>query len=1311
MYIFMKNNYRLSCLTLFFILSFFRLSASEQFKVIDNTFGLPDNTVNCVNQDSHGFIWMGTVNGICRYDGMLFTTFRHDVNDAFSLSDNNVRKILPVSDGLVIAINKGVDFYSFSDGLFHKFYVVNKRRSYMLKSRMNSLLINHGNIIAADENGDYYIKSAASADCKFRKLTHGCKIYAINKFKNGKLLAVGSAGLYVLSADASHILYRINKKINITYNINIYYSKNSNAVFVGNGIGRKSLALKVVGDKFYEAPIAVPDNLMDVVDYKSSTVFAVDGSGLVFAKNGTLRKCTPQNSNISGDAIYSLFKDKNDDLWAGSYRAGVNLYSDKQSKFMMLSRANHGITYDIVTAVLDDRNKIYIGLDGGGLNIYDKTTKQTRVINTSNSNIAGNNVVSLLKDNDNVWMAIYTKGLVKYSIATSHFELFSMPSVKLNDENNVWTMCDDGLGNIWVGGPNISVFNKKTGKVKLIKSLIGVNCSSIQRDGDYVWIGASHLGVYKVDRRSYKILKHYSASSAMMRLPANDIKYIYVDSRARLWIAISYYGLYCIDEKHQTIRKYDYNQGLTDNNVVAIEEDHKGQLWMGTENGLFRFDSRTQTFARFDVDENISSTFTYNSSLFSGHTMFFGSTKGLVMFNPALIHYRQLYDKVSLTSLNLLNNDNKVFNLYGDSIKNITLSHDQNFFTIHFSVPELESPNRVHFSCRLKGLETSWRELSGSREVSYTNVPPGTYDFFVRCIDSNGHWVKSAVLNIVVTPPWYKTTWAIGLWIFLFVLLFVSALKFYLYELDIKHNMRISEIEKDTMKKLNDAKMTFYTNIIHELRTPVFLIAAQIEELMDVKTSIVNVPYSYLNAMYRSSVKLNKLISRIIDFRKMDSDKLKLALQRMNVVAFCQNLTEDYVNLCEQKDISFTFQCDKTDIQLTFDAEKLEMIISNLVSNAFKYTKKGGNVVFSIEDKDDDVQFSVKDNGIGIIEKMRDNIFESFFRTERGEKQSEGDGIGLSVVKNFVELHGGRITLESEAGKGSEFIFTMPKRKHSDDDLIDSSQCALDADHSLEPESFDVAKLAGNPTATHSVLIIDDEPQTIQLLERNLVSDFKVFTACDGVEGLEQAVKNLPDVIICDIMMPKMNGLEFLGKLKADRKLSSIKVLIFTAKTSEEDMLTAFDNGADAYVTKPISLKVLRKRIDRLIEQTDNAVLTSSITNKTNNYTKEEQIFLLRCREIIDDNLNNDDFSIDFLADKLAMSHSSLYKKVKQMTGMSLIEFINDYKIYKAVQMFKHGATNIETVCESCGFKDVKNFREMFKRKMKITPKMFVQSL
>jgi signal transduction histidine kinase/DNA-binding response OmpR family regulator len=1311
----MKDNKTCSFVLRFILFLFYVCLASngqskELFKVIDNTSGLIDNSVNCIEQDNRGFIWIGTANGVCRYDGLLFSSFSHDDKDPFSIISNSIHKILCLNGGLLLSTDRGVDAYSFSDGHFHRCYVSTHNRNAQMRFRAPNIIRNGNYVFLSDGKGCIYKNAVSKFNSPYTRVHNHTFLYTINNYKNGLMLGLGPKGLYILSADGTKILGSITLMIKNTRNIKAYYSKNTNLVYIINGIGQPGLAYKIEGTHITKSAAPVPSNLMSVLDYKDKTLFGIDGCGIISFKDGQTENITPNNSNLNGDAIYTLFKDRSDNLWVGTYRAGVCLYSNKYTRFSMLNKLDNSLSYNIVTAVLPYRNEIYVGLDGGGLNIYNTITKKTRVFNTGNSDIAGNNVISLLKDGDDIWMAIYTKGLAKYSTVTSKFSIYGMPVDKNDDENNVWTMCNDGLGNIWVGGPNLCIFNKKTNAIRIVNSLKGIDCSSIQRKGNYIWIGSSHLGVFKVDRRNGRIVRHYTTTSKDVSLPNNEIRYVYVDSHDRLWISIPYNGLYVINEGAKTIKKYDYNEGLTNTSVTSISEDSSGMLWVGTFNGLFRYDPKTELFVRFDEDEDIASVFTYNASVFYGNNVYMGSLKGLVFFNPSTIHYKQLYKQVSLSSLQLINNDNRAFNFYGISNPNVKLDYDQNFFTIYFSVPELDSPNRVHFSCRLNGMENKWRELAGSREVSYTNVPPGKYDFYVRCTDSNGHWVKPAILHIVITPPWWKTIWAIILWSVLVIALLVSALKFYLHELEIKHNMRISEIEKDTMKKLNEAKMTFYTNIIHELRTPVFLIAAQIEELMDAKKSIVSVPSSYLYAMYRSSVKLNKLISRIIDFRKMDSDKLKLALQRMNVVAFCQNLTEDYTNLCEQKNISFHFICEKPDIELVFDAEKLEVILSNLVSNAFKYTKEGGNVYLSIEDQEENVQFSVKDNGIGIVEKMRDNIFESFFRTERGEKQSKGDGIGLSVVKSFVELHGGSIRLESEVGKGSNFIFDIPKRLHEVDESVEQSSASVETEGNLK-QYVATAPLPENPMATHSILIIDDEPQTVELLERNLISDFKVYKASDGVEGLKQAETNLPDIIICDIMMPNMDGLQFLSRLKADKKLSNIKVLIFTAKTSEDDMLTAFDNGADAYITKPISLKVLRKRIDRLVEQTDNAQLTNSITEKSNSYTKEEQIFLLRCREVIDDNINNEDFNIDFLADKLAMSHSSLYKKIKQMTGMSLIEFINDYKIYKSVQLFKEGVSNIETVCERCGFKDVKNFREMFKRKMKITPKQYVQSL
>ena len=554
--------------------------------------------------------------------------------------------------------------------------------------------------------------------------------------------------------------------------------------------------------------------------------------------------------------------------------------------------------------------------------------------------------------------------------------------------------------------------------------------------------------------------------------------------------------------------------------------------------------------------------------------------------------------------------------------------------------------------------------------------------------------------------------------------------------LKMRHRMELAEVEKESQRKLDDAKMTFFASITHELRTPVFLIAAQLEEFIDRKQSVVSVPSAYLMAMHRSAMKINKLISQAIDFRKADKGKLVVKRQEIDVVDFVGNLAGDYDDLLDQKHIAFRTVLPKQPVLLKMDGEKIEMCLNNLISNAYKYTNKGGHVVLTVTDCPDRVVFSVKDDGIGIVPEARTEIFESFFRTSRGQAKSKGDGIGLSFVQTLVELHGGEMHLESEVNEGSDFSFYIPKTVNvksaqvaeTDEAVVepqtDKAQ-AVEAESAVdvavqpaavvtddEPEAVPgTAPLKENPTATHSILLIDDERETVALLERNLINDFRVLKAYDGEEGLRIAAASLPDIIVCDMMMPQLDGLGFLRALREDKKLKHIKVIIFTGQTSEEERIAAYDAGADAFLTKPVSLKLLRVRIDRLIAEGDAASLTADLASSKRTYTKEEQKFLLRCREIIDDNIGNPDFNVDFLAEKLAMSHSTLYKKLKQMTGMSLIEFVNDYKIYKAVQAFKEGQTNVVKVAEMCGFGDIKNFRQLFKRKMNMTPKQYVQSL
>lgn len=935
-------------------------------------------------------------------------------------------------------------------------------------------------------------------------------------------------------------------------------------------------------------------------------------------------------------------------------------------------------------------------------------------------------------DQRTVWMAVYNRGLSAFDIATHKITNYPLPLVSKRGDV-IWTIVDDGKGNLWVGGRDLFVFNKQTHQFRVVKEFVGSLCQSLCSRGNYIWLGNDN-GVYKIDSRTLRTVKHYNMSTPGMSLPNDKVRYVYADSKGRVWVSFRYEAPCCIDEPQGKVLTGLTKHGLGSIIVTGIVESRHGYMVFSSNNGLYIYYPENKAFMRRDLDNSIPMAYNYGACYYDGRRYYFGSVEGLVFADDVPLHSKSLYKDVSLGRLDVA--EGRSVNLGSNSEGEVTLGCHENYFTIHYSVPEYDAPRSLHFSYYLKGMETTWNEMTDRREANYTNVPPGTYEFMVRSTDLAGRWTRTSVLRITVLPPWYLTWWAKTLWLLTIVGVVYAGFRLYLRMLKMRHRMELAEVEKESQRKLDDAKMTFFASITHELRTPVFLIAAQLEEFIDRKQSVVSVPSAYLMAMHRSAMKINKLISQAIDFRKADKGKLVVKRQEIDVVDFVGNLAGDYDDLLDQKHIAFRTVLPKQPVLLKMDGEKIEMCLNNLISNAYKYTNKGGHVVLTVTDFADRVVFSVKDDGIGIVPEARTEIFESFFRTSRGQAKSKGDGIGLSFVQTLVELHGGEMHLESEVNEGSDFSFYIPKAVNvksaqvaETDEAVVEPQTdkapAVEAESAVdvavqpasvvtddEPEAVPgTAPLKENPTATHSILLIDDERETVALLERNLINDFRVLKAYDGEEGLRMAAASLPDIIVCDMMMPQLDGLGFLRALREDKKLKHIKVIIFTGQTSEEERIAAYDAGADAFLTKPVSLKLLRVRIDRLIAEGDAASLTADLASSKRTYTKEEQKFLLRCREIIDDNMGNPDFNVDFLAEKLAMSHSTLYKKLKQMTGMSLIEFVNDYKIYKAVQAFKEGQTNVVRVAEMCGFGDIKNFRQLFKRKMNMTPKQYVQSL
>lgn len=1287
---------------------------ADHCKILNVNDGMPGNTVRAIAQDRYGFIWFGTYNGLCRYDGYNFAIFKNDSHNAMSLLDNKVYTLYSTQYGIWVGTGKGLDFFSYATNRFNHCYykAVNSTKAFVPLGTIKDIVIHGKQLYVTNDLGELFCHEKGFI---FKKMSFDVAPhigwYGIVPYKDRLLLAQASDGIYVLDPLTGKALSKYGKGLS-TAGCSLYFDKSSNILYVGFGIGFKTTAYQLMdNNQIKELKIQLPSNVNSITSYKGQLIFATDGQGLIYKKNNNWISQRQNNSNLSSDVICDFLVDRDDNLWVGTHLGGVAIYSESINWFDCLSVSNRNLNCDFVSAVYSDGDYIYIGTDGGGLTIYNLKTKISRTLTSSNSRLLGNNILSLFKKGDNLWMSIYGHGLCKFSLKDNSLKVITKGKSGLAS-SHVLQIASDSYGRIWCIGEVNTVYDEVTDRFITLPYLKTVN--SISFDGENAWLSTLNQGLYKISTRNYRLLAHYSVSSGDIKLSTNTLYHVFVDSKHQVWFSTAYSGLYMLDEKKRKITFYGIKNGLTNTQVTSILEDKSGSLWMSSMNGLFKFNPKTQNFIRFGMDERLS-LFEYfnNSGFYRDGRMYFGSTKGLVSFEPEKVKYDSRSKPIFVSSVELINKNGTKIEVPFNAQKVMKLSFVDRFFTINLTIPQLITGSKILLKCYLKGLDKAWREIPNGRQISYTNVPPGKYDFYVSSTNNEGQWTTPAsCLQVIIYPPWYRSTIAWIVWIILFLVAMYSIFHFVRHEIQIKQMVRMKEIEEDTSRRINEAKLNFFTNITHELRTPIFLITAPLEELLSTGSNTIQVHKSYLSSVYRNALRLSKLISRIIDFRKLELEKLKLELQNLNVVSFCKDLTIDYEALCLQKGIVFVFQPDRAIIQLDFDPEKLESIISNLVSNAFKYTPEGGKIVFSIVEFETDVEFTVEDNGIGVDKQYHEAIFDNFFQVNPLQTSYSGDGIGLSFVKKLIELHGGKIKLESELKKGSKFIFTIPRQNI--EQAVVSTPIMLSSIQEIERpvQTLKTPRFAQSPAAGHTILLIDDENEAIDIIERFLINDFHILKASNGLDGYNLMKENHPDLVICDLMMPKMTGHEFLSIVKKDKKLAHIPIIVFTAKTNEEDMLAAFESGADAYLTKPVSLKLLRKRIDSLLEQADSVDIANTISKRDNkSYTKEEQKFLLRCKEIIDDNLTNQEFDLTFFAAKLGMSHSSLYKKIKIVTGLSAIEFVNEYRIFKAIRFMNEGETNIGAISVKCGFNDIRTFREAFKKKMKVTPREYLQQL
>ena len=1290
---------------------------TAHIKVLSVNDGLPDNSINDIVEDKYGFIWIATWNGLARFDGKYVTTYRHSSGEDPNYLSDMVRCIKPDKDGLWVGSDTGLDYFSYQDNSFYPAYYVSEKSSdnILLNTRVSRILNHNNNVLALTVNGDILRLDRSSSDDThkvFKLLPKPVnRRYAdLAEFIDGKLLALSNEGITLLSSDGERELLHNPMQFGYDPNLNLSYDSNRMILTVGAGVGSNTQEFQIGRNGNMKPLDSNPQysNLMSVASDGDTLYYGTDGHGMFVKENGRMTQFTPDNSPIPCDAIYKVYVDSNHNLWIGSYRHGVFMLSHNLNVYSVMDKHSGRICYDIVTAVIPDGNTLYLGLDGGGIEILDASTGQYRQYTKSNSLLPADNVVSLVKDGNTLWAGVYGTGLVEHNLGTGQFYTYKA-SNESEPGNKIWIIKGDADGNLWVGGNSLSVFNKQTHEFKTIAGTQKSDVLSMAIDGNSVIIATRWNGLIRVDRKRRTIIDRHSDSPSKggIKLPGRKIPFVFVDSRHGVWVDVDNTMLCRLDFSAKQISKtYRHRSDNSGIQILSMVEDKDGNILIGTNHGLLKYVRNRDTVIPLN-DERMPRMFTFNAAAKENNIAYFGTTSGLLRYPLNQTVANKKLPATIFTGIEVFNNGGKTIPLFSTGNDKVELDNDQNFFKVNFTVPEMTNPDQIKFECRLDGFEKDWRDVSDTRSASYTYVPAGKYSLLVRHTMPDGSWSAPSSITIKIRPAWYASAFMIIVWIILALAILTAIILIWHKFIKNRERIRIAEVERDSANRLNEAKLDFYANITHELRTPCFLISAQIEEMYD--SGRQSVPVSNLGGIYRNSAKLNRLISHIIDFRKSDTGHLTINARKIDVQALLGELSSDYEQLCRQKSLTFSFNYSDPPVEAEIDPDKLELIVTNLISNAYKYTPKGGSVSLDLKENDDTIEIKVADSGIGILDKLQSTIFKPFVRTERGQKISSGDGIGLAFVKELVELHHGSISVKSEVNEGSVFTVVLPKTFSKLTKTDPDTKTDMEPVHKqnlFKPEEKDLSdKRISDPTAIRSILLIDDNKDVLAVLAKAFEDKYRVTEMSDAKEAVELAQKGGFDIIITDLMMPDYDGHQVLRTLKGDKRTRDIKVVVFSALTSEKDMLTAFDEGADAYLTKPIPVKVLVKQVERLFEQDGG---DDTLTSASGNYNREEQKFLLQCRKIINECMTDEDFDIAMLASRLSMSHSALYKKIKSMTGMSIIDFINEYRIYKAVQLFKDGITNVQTVAEMCGFKDVKTFRETFKRKMQMPPKQYM---
>ncbi|AXY74114.1 hybrid sensor histidine kinase/response regulator [Paraflavitalea soli] len=1316
--------------------------------------GLSSNTVTAVLKDRYGYMWMGTEDGLSRFDGSRFTIYSYNATDTTTIRTNSILALYEDPQGnLWVGTHKGLSLYDRQRNTFRNLNITRG-------GSVRTLCSDHeGNLWLGGYSGLY----------KYNPVTETAQYYAPEDGRShlvsGMIISlledsqrrlwIGTiAGLQLYRpATNDFALYAGPKGDSAIsdHQIRIIREDPAGNIWVGTlDGGLNKLPRGGTGFVHFKAEAASihslsSNRIYDVAFDQNGKLWVGTEKGLniLDGESGKVQQVIANardKFSLKGNSIRCIYIDKQGLYWLGTYQSGINKY-DKNLTAFGLVHSNPfdpaGLSAPKVTSFAEGPDgRIYVGTDGGGLNLYNRRTGLFDRVPVGQEPLP---IMAMERVGDELWMGTFLQGIYVLNMksgAIRHYSKGDGSSGLLSDE--VFCIRQDRRGNVWIGtngkGVQVYVPGKKVFQ-KLGDFIAGAGgdkrpeigfMRAIEEDSEgKIWMAAPGRGIDMYDPATHTFWMYGRRQAG--GLPIDEVQCLMAEKDGVLWGGTGGRGLCRLDFRRDSFSIYTTRDGLASEVIWKIMEDNTGKLWISTNKGISRLDPAKAGIKNFTYENGLQrSGFTLGAGLLTSNgEMYFGGIDGFNYFTPKALHYNRNIPAVIFTGLKVDNNtvtpgEHGIIEADISMARQIRLDYKQNF-SIDFNTLDYTSPNECQYLYKLEGFNTDWNAIGGNKTAVFTNLDPGRYTLLVKAYSPNGEWTSEAARMVVyIKPPFWRTGWAYTF----YVLLAAFALwgfrqrairrlqRKFAAEQERRQIQQLIEEERkeaERQRAFDEVKIRFLTNLSHEFRTPISLIAGPVQTLLE--DEIDQEKKSKLSMVKRNTRRLLNLVNQLLDFRKLEEQELRLNKTPGDIVPFVRDVVESFHDLADRRHINFSFQSSFDRYYTQFDRDKIERILFNLLSNAFKFTGRDGEVDMRLrkEDGHDGIVISIADNGIGMSEEEQDHIFDRFFQGETAPGvMNQGNGIGLSITREFVKLHGGSIHVSSQIGKGSEFTIRLPLEEQAPP-VAEPLAGELSVVRTELPEgAVDVPP----PQEFLTVLIIEDNEDFRSYLRSNLKPYYKVIEAVDGQEGWQKALSGHPHVIVSDISMPYMDGITLSKKIRADKRTAHIPIILLTALTGGAYQLKGLQTGASDYLTKPFSTDILKLKIQNLASLNQSLKAAYSrrleVSTEPGEVESENDKLLLRITNYIEENIDDDKLSVEQLAKHLCMSRATLYNKIVDIAGETPVEYIRSVRLNKAAVLLEKSDMRIAEIGYTVGFLTPNYFARAFKAKFNMSPTEYV---